>query len=50
LGYMPKRNDFEFGCNNNAEQFIAQMEFSEEDSKEDLELKFKVLDIYNQRI
>ena len=36
LGYMPKRKGFEFCCNNDAEQFIAQMEFLDDDSLEDI--------------
>ena len=40
VGYIPKRHGFEFCCNNDAEQFIAQMEFSEIDTPEETALKY----------
>jgi transcriptional adapter 2-alpha len=40
VGYMPKRGDFENEYDNEAELILADMEFFEEDSAADRELKF----------
>jgi len=50
LAYMPKRNEFEFEYDNDAEQIIAELTFGENESSSDLELKYKILDIYNDRL
>jgi len=47
---MPKRNEFEFEYDNDAEQIIAELTFGENESSSDLELKYKILDIYNDRL
>ena len=50
LGYMPKREDFEIQYDNDAEIILAEMEFMEEDTEEEREQKFKVIEIYNKRL
>ena len=47
---MPKRNEFEFEYDNDAEQIIAELSFRENETEADLKLKFQILDIYNQRL
>lgn len=50
VGYMPLRGDFDVEYDNDAELLLAEMEFGAEDTPEEIELKFKVLDIYNSRL
>jgi transcriptional adapter 2-alpha len=50
LAWMPKRNEFEFEYDNDAEQLIAELTFAENEPEDDLKLKFKILDIYNKRL
>ena len=47
LAYMPKRNEFEFEYDNDAEQIIAELSFRENEAEDDKKLKLKILDIYN---
>jgi len=59
---MPKRKDFDVEFDNDAELLLAEMEFNgkpnnslifiskENETKEELEMKYKILDIYNLRI
>ena len=47
VGYIPNRGDFDQEYENDAELLLADMEFKEEDTKWEKELKLKVLDIYN---
>ena len=51
-GFLPKREEFdEEWCNEAETQLgIADMEFLPEDSKHDVELKLKMLEIYNCRL
>ncbi len=47
---MPKRNEFEFEYDNDAEQLIAELTFADNEPEDDLKLKYKILDIYNKRL
>lgn len=49
-GFMPRRGDFDIEWDNEAEKLLMDMEFLPNDSKEDVELKLKVLEIYNSRL
>ena len=44
---MPKRRGFDVEFDNDAELLLAELEFTDEDSPTDVELKMKILDIYN---
>ena len=50
LGYNAKREDFEIEYDNDAEMLVADMEFNEEDTAEERNLKFRILEIFNRRI
>lgn len=50
LGYWPKRGEFDVEYLNEAELEIAEIEFSEEDTPEDTELKLNVLHVYNMHL
>jgi len=47
---MPKRGDFEHEYDNDAELILAEMEFNEDDNEEIIEMKHKILEIYNARL
>ncbi|KAL7485570.1 hypothetical protein ACHAW6_011165 [Cyclotella cf. meneghiniana] len=49
-GYMPRRGDFDMEHDNEAENLIADMEFSTEDSKADQDLKVEVIKIFNSKL
>ncbi|KAL3786086.1 hypothetical protein HJC23_003203 [Cyclotella cryptica] len=49
-GYMPRRGDFDVEHDNDAENLIADMEFSTEDSKADQDLKVEVIKIFNSKL
>jgi hypothetical protein len=49
-GYMPRRGDFDVEWDNDAENILADMEFSHHDSPEDRALKLKVIQIYNSKL
>ncbi|KAG2188775.1 hypothetical protein INT44_003914 [Umbelopsis vinacea] len=49
-GYMPRRYEFETEQENEAETFVKDMVFSEDDTQEEIDLKVMVLDIYNSRL
>ncbi|CAN6477788.1 unnamed protein product [Victoria cruziana] len=49
-GYNPKRQEFEPEYDNDAEQPLAEMEFKDNDSDADRELKLRVLRIYLSRL
>jgi transcriptional adapter 2-alpha len=49
-GYMPRRFEFETEYENDAEQFVKDMVFNEDDTPEEIDLKVMVLDIYNSRL
>lgn len=48
LGYAPLREEFEVEYDNEAELFLADMEFSPEDTKEEIQIKENILEIYNR--
>lgn len=49
-GYMPLREDFEVEYENDAEQWLAEMEFNPDDHPSEVELKLQVIQIYNHKI
>ncbi|KAL3568757.1 hypothetical protein D5086_028647 [Populus alba] len=49
-GYNPKRQDFDPEYDNDAEQLLAEMEFKDNDTEEEHELKLRVLRIYSRRL
>lgn len=49
-GYWPKRFEFDVEYLNEAENDIAELEFLDEDTEEDRQLKFKMLELYNQEL
>lgn len=50
LGYQPKRGDFEQEYDMDAELLLADMEFFEDDTPENVELKNSVIELYNGRL
>lgn len=50
LGYLPKRGDFEQEYDMDAELLLADMEFFEDDTPENIELKNNVIELYNARL
>ena len=50
VGYMPKRGDFEVEYDNDAELLLAEMEFNDDDTEEEKSMKFKLMEIYNQKL
>lgn len=50
IGYMPLRKEFEVEYNNDAELYIADMEFSPDDSEADVKTKTCILEIYFSRL
>ncbi|KAI2509210.1 Zinc-binding domain [Fragilaria crotonensis] len=49
-GFMPRRGDFDMEWDNDAENILADMEFTAGDSAQDRELKIKVIQIYNSKL
>lgn len=49
-GYMPRRFEFETEYENDAEQYVKDMQFNDDDTPEEIDLKVMVLDIYNSRL
>ena len=47
---MPLRGDFDIEYDNDAELLLAEMEFNDDDKESELEMKYKLLDIYNARL
>lgn len=50
LGYMPLWADFDFEYENEAEILLSEMNFTDEDTKEELTIKYSILEIYNKRL
>lgn len=50
VGYLAERGDFETEWDNDAEDVLADMEFRDEDTREERELKLQVLEIYNRKL
>ena len=49
-GLMPRRGDFDVEWDNDAENVLADMEFTISDSPQERELKIKVIQIYNSKL
>jgi transcriptional adapter 2-alpha len=49
-GWHPKRFEFEPEWDNDAETSIADIEFREEDSPQEVAAKLRLLEIYNLRL
>ena len=49
-GYMPKRGEFEYEHDNDAEQLLVHMSFNEDDTPLEREMKLATLHMYNQRL
>jgi transcriptional adapter 2-alpha len=47
---MPLRGDFDIEYDNDAELLLAEMEFNDDDSEYEIDMKYKLLDIYNSRL
>lgn len=50
LGYAPKRGDFDVEYDDEAEETIAELEIGEDDDEEAIDLKVRLLQIYNERL
>ncbi len=50
LGYWPKREEFDIEFLNDAELEIAELEFMDDDTEEERELKMNVLRVYNSKL
>ena len=50
LGYLPKRGDFEQEYDMDAELLLADMEFFDDDTPENIALKNSVIELYNARL
>lgn len=50
LGYLPKRGDFEQEYDMDAELLLADMEFFDDDTESNIELKNNVIELYNGRL
>ncbi|GIX62611.1 transcriptional coactivator ADA2, putative [Babesia caballi] len=50
VGYWPLRGDFDIEYDNDAELILSDMEFRPEDTPEQIELKLKVIEIYNSKL
>lgn len=50
LGYMPLRGDFDYEYENEAEILLSEMNFSDEDTPEEIKIKYSILEIYNKRL
>jgi len=49
-GYMPVRNEFECEWDDGCEQLIMDIEFDDDDTKEEFEIKMELLELYNLRL
>jgi transcriptional adapter 2-alpha len=47
---MPRRGDFEIEYDNDAELLLAEMEFNDDDSELERDMKFRLIDIYNRKL
>lgn len=50
VGFWPKRDEFENEYLNDAELEIAELEFQDDDTKSEVELKLNVLKVYNKQL
>lgn len=49
-GYMPRRGDFDMEWDNEAENVLADMEFTSSDSPQDRQLKVQIMQMYNSKL
>lgn len=47
---MPRRGDFEVEYDNDAELLLAEMEFNDDDTEEEKAMKYRLMDIYNEKL
>jgi transcriptional adapter 2-alpha len=47
---MPKRGDFEQEYDNDADTLLADLEFFDDDTEDDIKLKNEVIELYNARL
>jgi transcriptional adapter 2-alpha len=50
VGYMPLRNEFDVEFDNEAELYLAELEFTPQDTEETLKIKEDMLLIYNRKL
>ena len=50
VGYMPKRGDFEQEYDGDADTLLADLEFFDDDTEQDIQLKNDVIELYNARL
>lgn len=50
VGFMPRRGDFEVEYDNDAELLLAEMEFNDDDTEEEKAMKYRLMDIYNEKL
>lgn len=50
IGYMPKRGDFDHEYDPDADTLLADLEFFEDDTEQDIKLKNDVIELYNARL
>ena len=50
IGYMPLRGDFNIEYDNDAELLLADMEFFDDDTQSEQELKYNILKLYNEKL
>ncbi|KEH22976.1 putative transcription factor MYB/SANT family [Medicago truncatula] len=49
-GYNPKRQEFDIEYDNDAEKLLADMEFNDSDTADEIEIKLRMIRIYNRRL
>jgi transcriptional adapter 2-alpha len=49
-GYNPKRQEFDPEYDDDAEKLLTDMEFNDNDTEEEIELKLRIIRIYNKRL
>lgn len=50
VGYMPKRGDFDQEYDGDADTLLADLEYFDDDTEQDVRLKNEVIELYNARI
>ncbi len=50
IGYMPLRGDFTIEYDNDAELLLADMEFFDDDTQSEQDLKYEILKLYNAKL
>lgn len=49
-GFMPRRGDFDMEWDNEAENVLADMEFTANDTPQDRQLKIQIIEMYNAKL